>query len=69
MANIVILGAGVMGSAFSTPLIDNNHTVSLVGTHLDSDIIEEVHDSRLLYDVIKKASLEADRKNNVVHLE
>ena len=30
---------------------------------------EKVHDSRLLYDVIKKASLEADRKTGVVHLE
>ncbi len=36
-----------MGSAFSVPLTDNNHTVSLVGTHLDGDIIEEIHESRL----------------------
>jgi glycerol-3-phosphate dehydrogenase (NAD(P)+) len=47
MANIVILGAGVMGSAFSTPLADNGHQVRLVGTHLDGDIIEEIHDSRV----------------------
>jgi len=45
MAKIVILGAGVMGSAFSMPLADNGHAVHLVGTHLDSDIIEEVHQS------------------------
>jgi membrane protein YdbS with pleckstrin-like domain len=30
---------------------------------------ERVRNSRKLYDVIKKASLEADRKTNVVHLE
>jgi membrane protein YdbS with pleckstrin-like domain len=30
---------------------------------------EKVQDCRLLYDVIKKASLEADRKTGVVHLE
>jgi membrane protein YdbS with pleckstrin-like domain len=30
---------------------------------------EKVHDCRLLYDVIKKSSLEADRKTGVVHLE
>ena len=30
---------------------------------------EKVHNSRLLYDVIKKASLEADRNTGVVHLE
>jgi glycerol-3-phosphate dehydrogenase (NAD(P)+) len=46
MATIVILGAGLMGTAFSTPLADNGHTVRLVGTHLDSDIIEEIHESR-----------------------
>lgn len=47
MAKVVILGAGVMGSAFSIPLTDNHHSVALVGTHLDGDIIEEVHQSRL----------------------
>lgn len=46
MANVVILGAGLMGSAFSTPLADNGHQVRLVGTFLDGDIIEEVHESR-----------------------
>lgn len=46
MANVVILGAGLMGSAFSTPLADNGHQVRLVGTYLDGDIIEEVHESR-----------------------
>ncbi|MCC6457109.1 MAG: glycerol-3-phosphate dehydrogenase [Caldilineaceae bacterium] len=45
MANVVILGAGLMGSAFSTPLADNGHAVRLVGTHLDDEIIEEIHDS------------------------
>ena len=45
MGNVVILGAGLMGSAFSTPLADNGHAVRLVGTHLDDEIIEEVHES------------------------
>ena len=47
MANIVILGAGVMGSAFSMPLTDNGHSVRLVGTHLDTDIIEEIHETHV----------------------
>jgi glycerol-3-phosphate dehydrogenase (NAD(P)+) len=47
MSKIVILGAGVMGSAFSMPLTDNGHRVSLVGTHLDTDIIEEIHETRV----------------------
>lgn len=42
MATITILGAGVMGSAFSFPLADNGHTVNLVGTHLDTEIIESL---------------------------
>ena len=45
MANVVILGAGLMGSAFSTPLADNGHAVRLVGTHLDDAEIEELHES------------------------
>lgn len=43
MAKIVVLGAGVMGSAFTIPLAENGHNVHLVGTHLDGDIIEEIH--------------------------
>lgn len=45
MAKIVVLGAGMMGSAFTTPLAENGHAVHLVGTHLDGDIIEEVHEN------------------------
>jgi glycerol-3-phosphate dehydrogenase (NAD(P)+) len=36
-----------MGTGFCTPLADNGHRVSLVGTHLDGDIIEEVHETRI----------------------
>lgn len=43
--NIVVLGAGVMGTAFTLPIADNGHRVHLVGTHLDGDIIEELHES------------------------
>ncbi|MFC6490048.1 NAD(P)H-dependent glycerol-3-phosphate dehydrogenase [Nitratireductor sp. GCM10026969] len=39
MANILIIGAGVMGSAISVPAADNGHSVRLVGTPLDSEII------------------------------
>lgn len=45
MATITILGAGVMGSAFSFPLADNGHTVNLVGTHLDAEIIHSLRTS------------------------
>ena len=46
MTTITILGAGVMGSALTIPLTDRGHAVRLVGTHLDTDIIEEIHQSR-----------------------
>ncbi|GAX41793.1 glycerol-3-phosphate dehydrogenase, NAD-dependent [Tolypothrix sp. NIES-4075] len=42
MAKILILGAGVMGTALSVPLTDNGHIVNLVGTHLDDDIIAKL---------------------------
>lgn len=47
MANIVVLGAGVMGTAFTMPLADNGNRINLVGTHLDGDIIEEIHENRV----------------------
>jgi glycerol-3-phosphate dehydrogenase (NAD(P)+) len=46
MATVVILGAGVMGSAFSVPLADNGHAVHLVGTHLDKDIVFSLRQDR-----------------------
>jgi glycerol-3-phosphate dehydrogenase (NAD(P)+) len=42
MTTVVILGSGVMGSALTFPLADNQHDVRLVGTHLDRETIEAV---------------------------
>jgi glycerol-3-phosphate dehydrogenase (NAD(P)+) len=42
MSKVVILGAGVMGSALTMPLADNGHDVRLVGTHLDREIVHAV---------------------------
>ena len=39
MANVAIVGAGMMGTATAFPLTDNGHSVRLVGTHLDGEII------------------------------
>ena len=41
MSVITIIGAGMMGSALSFPAVDNNNEVRIVGTPLDSDIIEQ----------------------------
>ncbi len=44
MATVTIVGAGMMGTATAWPLSDNGHTVRLVGTHLDADIIRSCKD-------------------------
>lgn len=44
MTTVSILGAGVMASALTFPLSDNGHEVRLVGTHLDREIIDGIHD-------------------------
>ena len=43
MANILILGSGSMGTAFSFPCSDNNHDVSIIGTHLENDFIDQIN--------------------------
>ena len=42
MADIVILGAGVMGSAMTLPGAHGGSAIDLVGTHLDEEIIRSV---------------------------
>ena len=43
MANILIIGAGSMGTAFSFPCSDNSHSVTIVGTHLENDFIDQIN--------------------------
>ena len=45
MSTVTIIGAGMMGSALCWPLSDNHHTVRLVGTFLDEEIITSVKTS------------------------
>ena len=40
MAVVTIIGAGMMGSALAFPARENGHTVRLVGTPLDREIVE-----------------------------
>ena len=46
MSNILILGAGSMGTAFSFPCSDNGHSVSIVGTHLENDFIDKINSTK-----------------------
>ena len=59
MANILILGAGSMGTAFSFPCSDNGHSVSIVGTHLENDFIDQIKSSK------KHPSLNCEISKNV----
>ena len=45
MSIITIIGSGVMGSAMSFPARENGHTVRLVGTKLDRDIIRHAKET------------------------
>ena len=47
MAKIVILGAGVMGSAMAVVTGDRGHSVALVGTPLDEEIIRSIEETKL----------------------
>ena len=42
MANILILGAGSIGTAFSFPCSDKNNSVTIVGTHLENNFIDQI---------------------------
>ena len=46
MANILILGAGTMGTAFSFPCSDNNHSVSIIGTFLENNFIDQINSKK-----------------------
>jgi len=46
MANILILGSGSMGTAFSYPCSDNGHSIYIVGTHLENDFIDQIKSTR-----------------------
>ena len=47
MAIVTIVGAGMMGSALSWPLSDNGHSVRLVGTPLDDEIVASIQSQHI----------------------
>ena len=53
MKKIVILGAGAMGSAFTVPCVDNNNDVTLVGTHLEEQVINNINDNNNFHELLK----------------
>ena len=63
MANILIFGAGSMGTAFSFPCSDKNHSVTIVGTYLENNFIDLINSHR------KHPVLECDVPKNVKFLK
>ena len=42
MKKIIIIGAGAMGAAFAVPCLENENDVTLIGTHLEDDLINNI---------------------------
>jgi len=46
MSNILIIGAGSMGTAFSFPCSDKSHNVTIMGTQIEDDFIYEISSTK-----------------------
>jgi glycerol-3-phosphate dehydrogenase (NAD(P)+) len=46
MKKILIIGAGAMGSAFAVPCLENQNDVTLVGTHLEDELIKSIKSNK-----------------------
>jgi len=53
MKKILIIGAGAMGSAFTIPCVDNNNEVTLVGTHLENELIKSIKKNKNFHPSLK----------------
>ena len=53
MKKIIIIGAGAMGSAFAVPCVENKNDVTIVGTHLEDNLIENINSNNNSHPVLK----------------
>ena len=53
MKKIIIIGAGAMGSAFGVPCLDNKNDVTIVGTHLEDELIENINSNDHTHPALK----------------
>ena len=53
MKKILIIGAGAMGSAFTVPCADNNNEVTLIGTHLENELITDIKKNKNFHPTLK----------------
>jgi len=68
MKKILIIGAGAMGSAFTVPCVDSNNQVTLVGTHLENELITAIKKNNNYHPSLKtnlSARLNVERFENL----
>ena len=53
MKKIIIIGAGAMGSAFAVPCIENKNDVTVVGTHLENELIDNINSNNKIHPALK----------------
>ena len=53
MKKIIIIGAGAMGSAFAVPCIENKNDVTIVGTHLENELIDNLNSNNKIHPALK----------------
>ena len=61
--NVIIIGAGAMGSAFSVPCVDKLHEVFLVGSILEDELINEINKLNNFHPILK---CQLPKKVNVI---
>jgi hypothetical protein len=65
----IIFFVNLAGNCFSKSLLNDLLSLTTTDKTEPKFVFEKVRDCRLLYDVFKKAGLEADKQNHVIHLE
>ena len=53
MKKIIIIGAGAMGSAFAVPCVENGNDVTVVGTHLENELINSINSNNKIHPALK----------------
>ena len=53
MKKIIIIGAGAMGSAFAVPCVENKNEVTIVGTHLENELIDNINSNNKIHPALK----------------
>ena len=53
MKKIIIIGSGAMGSAFAVPCLDNKNDVTIVGTHLEDNLIKNINSNNQIHPALK----------------